>query len=117
MQFPAVLALNGVTLTFLEGEVHGIIGENGAGESTLLRILAGLQAPTAGELHRDGKTIHFHSVAEALGCGIAMIHQELNLVDTLTAAENVFLGKEPSRFGVLNRGAMNQVTRVLLDRV
>src|SRR5512143_3065588 len=110
MQFPAVRALGGVTLTFEEAEVHGIIGENGAGKSTFMRILSGLQAPTSGSVALDGRDVEFESVGEALASGIAMIHQELNLADSLTAAENVFLGKEPHRFGVLDRATMNRRT-------
>jgi ribose transport system ATP-binding protein len=117
MQFPAVRALDGVFLTIEEGEVHGIIGENGAGKSTLMRILAGLQEPTSGSIALDGKVASFSSVGMALSKGIAMIHQELNLADSLTAAENVFLGKEPHRLGVLDRKSMNRRTAMLLERV
>lgn len=117
VQFPAVLALDGVSLSFEEGEVHGIIGENGAGKSTLMRVLAGLQEPTSGSIHSNDSAKHFRSVGEALKEGIAMIHQELNLVDGLTVAENVFLGKEPHRLGLLNRSEMNAKTAEYLKRV
>ena len=117
VQFPAVRALDGVSLSFEEGEVHGIIGENGAGKSTLMRVLAGLQEPTSGSVLRNGEVKHFRFVGDAVNEGIAMIHQELNLVDTLSAAENVFLGKEPHRFGVLNRAEMNAKTTDYLKRV
>ena len=117
VQFPAVRALDGVSLDFEEGEVHGIIGENGAGKSTLMRVLAGLQEPTSGSVLCGGEVKHFRFVGDAVNEGIAMIHQELNLVDTLTAAENVFLGKEPHRFGVLNRAEMNAKTAEYLKRV
>ena len=117
VQFPAVRALDGVSLSFEEGEVHGIIGENGAGKSTLMRVLAGLQEPTSGSIYSNESVKHFRSVGEALKEGIAMIHQELNLVDGLTAAENVFLGKEPHRLGVLNRSEMNAKTAEYLKRV
>jgi ribose transport system ATP-binding protein len=117
VQFPAVRALDGVSLSFEEGEVHGIIGENGAGKSTLMRVLAGLQEPTSGAVFNNGAQKDFRSVADALRDGIAMIHQELNLVDGLTAAENVFLGKEPHRLGVLSRSEMNAKTADYLKRV
>lgn len=107
MQFPAVRALDGVSLSFSAGEVHGIIGENGAGKSTLMRILAGLQLPTSGEiLGPEHQRLHFKGVDDALKNGIAMIHQELNLVDTLTVAENIFLGREPTIWGRLDRATM-----------
>lgn len=107
MEFPAVRALDGVSISFEPGEVHAIVGENGAGKSTLMKILSGVQHPTAGTITLDGKEIRLHGVRDALRHGIAMIHQELNLVDELTAAENVFLGREIVRGGRLNRMAMN----------
>jgi len=118
MQFPAVLALDAVTLTFEAGVVHGIIGENGAGKSTLMKILAGLQSPTAGEILGPNHTpLHLKSVNDALKQGIAMIHQELNLVDTLTVAENIFLGREPTVFGRLNRAEMRKRSAEFLAQV
>lgn len=117
MQFPAVRALDGVSLAFEAGEVHGIIGENGAGKSTLMRILAGLQLPTSGEIWSDGRRVRFRDVGEALAAGIAMIHQELNLVDPLSVAENVFLGREPRRAGILDRARMNADTAEYLRKV
>lgn len=117
MQFPAVRALDGVSFSFEEAEVHGIVGENGAGKSTLMRILAGVLQPTSGAVLLDGKEIRFHSVRDALKNGIAMIHQELDLVDDLTAAENVFLGSELSRFGLIRKREMIERTRELLGCV
>jgi ribose transport system ATP-binding protein len=117
MEFPAVRALDGVSLAFEQGEVYGIIGENGAGKSTLMRILAGLQAPTSGQILWNGMEIRLRGVADALQRGIAMIHQELNLVDTLSAAENIFLGREKSRLGILDRREMNRRAKEFLGRV
>lgn len=117
MQFPAVRALKGVSLSFEPGTVHGIIGENGAGKSTLMRILAGLQQPTEGQVFLDGNPVLLHGVRDALSRGIAMIHQELNLVDTLSAADNVFLGRELSALGKLDRKGMIAHTRRYLDAV
>ena len=116
-QFPAVRALDGVSLVFEKAEVHGIVGENGAGKSTLMRILAGLDQPTAGGLVAAGVEFQLHGVRDALDKGIAMIHQELNLVDDLTAAENIFLGREPTRRGVLDRAQMRAETLEVLQRV
>ncbi|MDZ4753656.1 MAG: sugar ABC transporter ATP-binding protein [Phycisphaerae bacterium] len=95
--FPATKALDGVSLRFGKGEVHGLVGENGAGKSTLMKILAGIYLPDAGTILVDDKPRVFRSVSEAGACGIAMIHQELNLVGALSVAENIFLGREPRR--------------------
>ncbi len=115
MEFPAVRALDGVSIAFESGEVHGIVGENGAGKSTLMKILSGIQSPTSGEVLLDEKPVHLSGVREAQSKGIAMIHQELNLVDELTVAENVFLGREIVRFGVVDRAAMIQQTESTLS--
>ena len=116
-KFPAVLALDGVDLEFAPGEVHGVIGENGAGKSTLMKILSGVQPPTSGEIWLDGKPIRLHGVGDALSHGIAMIHQELNLVDELTAAENIFLGREKTSMGILERGPMQTAADGFLREV
>ncbi len=117
MQFPAVRALDGVSIAFGEGEVHGIVGENGAGKSTLMKILSGVQHATSGSLILDGAPIRLTGVRDALGRGIAMIHQELNLVDDLTVAENVFLGRELTKGGLLDRDQMIRETQKYLDQV
>ncbi|MCB8933518.1 MAG: sugar ABC transporter ATP-binding protein [Fimbriimonadaceae bacterium] len=116
-EFPAVRALDDVSLAFEMGEVHGLVGENGAGKSTLMKILSGLEQPTAGSLLAAGVEFHLASVREALDKGIAMIHQELNLVDDLTVAENIFLGREPQRRGMLDRQAMRTESAKTLERV
>ncbi|MCA0361745.1 MAG: ATP-binding cassette domain-containing protein, partial [Armatimonadetes bacterium] len=115
--YPGVNALQGVSLDFAVGEVHGVIGENGAGKSTLMKILAGVEAPSAGVVRVHGEPRTFHGVPDALKVGIAMIHQELNLIDDLTVAENIFLGRELTQAGKLNRSAMNQAAQELLTRV
>lgn len=117
VQYPAVRALDGVSLTFEAGEVHGVIGENGAGKSTLMNVLAGLRRPSEGLLVVNDRESRFNTVQDALTAGIAMIHQELNLVDSLSVAENIFLGREPVAGGVLNRGQMGQRATPLLARV
>jgi ribose transport system ATP-binding protein len=117
MQFPAVRALDGVSLVFESGEVHGIVGENGAGKSTMMKILSGLQNPTMGQVLLDGEPLVLHGVRDALEKGIAMIHQELNLVDHLTVSENVFLGREITKGGVLDRTRMAELTQQYLDQV
>lgn len=117
VEFPGVRALNSVSLSFSAGEVHGIIGENGAGKSTLMRVLSGLQQPTDGELLLEGNSIGIPSVRAALKYGIAIIHQELNLVDDLTVAENIFLGREPTKLGIVNEQSMETEASWWLGRV
>ncbi|MDR3691021.1 MAG: sugar ABC transporter ATP-binding protein [Fimbriimonas sp.] len=117
MEFPAVRALDGVSLSFERGEVHGIVGENGAGKSTLMKILGGVQRPTSGTMELDDSPISLGGVREALRHGIAMIHQELNLVDELTVAENVFLGREVTKAGLLVRTRMVEETDKILRQV
>ncbi|HJP82511.1 MAG TPA: ATP-binding cassette domain-containing protein, partial [Fimbriimonadaceae bacterium] len=117
MQFPAVRALDGVTIDFEPGLVHGIVGENGAGKSTLMKIMSGLQSPTTGTVLLDGNPIQLSGVRDALAHGIAMIHQELNLVDELTVAENVFLGREITHRGLLDKTEMGRLTAEYLNEI
>ncbi len=95
--FPGVRALQGVQFDLYPGEVHALMGENGAGKSTLIRILAGAQRPDAGTIHIDGKPARIHSPRDAERLGIGVIYQEFNLVPTLSARENLFLGREKRR--------------------
>ncbi|MDX3106047.1 sugar ABC transporter ATP-binding protein [Nonomuraea angiospora] len=92
--FPGVRALDGVSLTVAEGEVVALLGENGAGKSTLMNILAGVFKDYEGEIEIGGEVAHIHSPKDARRHGIAMIHQELNLVPELSVADNIFLGRE-----------------------
>ncbi len=119
-RFPGVRALDDVSLTVASGEVLALIGENGAGKSTLLKILAGVQPPDSGEIFVDGKLARFRGVEDALSMGIALIHQELNLADNLDLAGNIFLGREPTRRGLLDiprmhREAAHWLTRIGLE--
>ncbi|MHB1155746.1 MAG: sugar ABC transporter ATP-binding protein [Phycisphaerales bacterium] len=97
-RFANVRALDDVCLNFRAGEIHGIIGENGAGKSTLMNLLAGIGAPGAGTIYWRGQAVTFADPAEAIRRGIAMVHQELNLVSELSVAENIFLGRSPGGF-------------------
>lgn len=99
-QFPGVLALDGVHLSLAKGEVLAVLGENGAGKSTLMKIMAGVQTADSGKISIDGKELSIRSPQDALQCGIALIHQELNLADNLEVGANLFLGREPRSFGI-----------------
>ncbi len=116
-RFPGVIALEDVSLSVGQGEIVAVIGENGAGKSTLMKILAGIHQPDAGEIVFDGKAVSFASVKEAQALGIALIHQELNLADNLDVAGNVFLGREPQRFGFVDEKSMSQATQKLLTQL
>lgn len=117
MEFPGVKALDQVSCTFLQGEVHGLIGENGAGKSTLLKIISGVQHPTSGTLEIDGKPAKLNGVKSAEALGISMIHQELNLIETLSIAENISLGSEPRKGPLLDKETMIQNAKIALDKV
>ncbi|RFU82301.1 sugar ABC transporter ATP-binding protein [Streptomyces triticagri] len=113
--FPGVRALKGVDLTVHSGEVVALLGENGAGKSTLMNILAGLHSDYEGVIERDGERVDIHRPKDAARHGIGMIHQELNLVPGLSAAENILLGREPrTSRGTVDRKAMDRRAAALL---
>ena len=100
--FGGVQALRGVDFTLLAGQIHGLAGENGAGKSTMMKIIAGVHGADAGRMRVDGKDVHFRSSRDALTAGIGMVHQELSVAPELSVAENVFLGAQPvNRLGVV----------------
>jgi D-xylose transport system ATP-binding protein len=117
--FPGVKALDGVTFDLNQGEIHALVGENGAGKSTLIKILAGVypHPEFGGEIVLDGSERRFASVRESEQAGIAIIFQELSLVKELSAAENIFLGREPGRFGVINWEELYSRAQKLLDNL
>ncbi len=115
--FPGVLALDAVSMHVMPGETLAVIGENGAGKSTLMKILAGIEAPDSGSLRLDGGPVAFKSPGAAIAAGISLIHQELNLHENLSVAENIFLGREPNRGGWVDRGKMIEEAAVYLQRV
>lgn len=100
--FDGVQALSSVSLSVKKGEIHALMGENGAGKSTLMKILLGVFQPESGTIKLDGKEVKFSKTLEAINSGIAMVYQELNSVNNLSAAENIFLGKEKIKksFGI-----------------
>jgi len=116
-RFPGVLALNDVSLDVLPGEVLGLLGENGAGKSTLLKILSGAQAPDAGSIALDGEELRFAAPYEAQARGIVTIYQEFNLIPTLSVAENLMIGRERGRAGVIHWPATMRAAREALDRL
>lgn len=116
-RFPGVRALHKVDLTLAKGEVLAVLGENGAGKSTLMKILAGVQQPDTGEILLDGLPVEIGSVQDALKLGIALIHQELNLADNLDVAANIFLGREPRKFGFIDKAKVCAEAKQFLDRV
>jgi ribose transport system ATP-binding protein len=99
--FAGVTALKDVDFELRYGEVHALMGENGAGKSTLMKILAGVQTQYQGAIQVEGRALSFGAVRNAEEAGVAMIHQELNLVPDLSVADNIFLGREPLIAGVL----------------
>lgn len=100
--FPGVRALDGVTFDLVPGEIHALVGENGAGKSTLMKILGGVYSEHGGEIRIGGNREAFHSVRDAQRAGVAVVFQELSLVRQLSVGENIFLGREPNRLGVVD---------------
>ena len=103
MQYPGTRALDDVTFHLRRGTVSALIGENGAGKSTLVKILAGVAQPTSGSIVLEGAEIVMRSVRDADAQGIGMIHQELNLCPNLSVAENIFLARELTAHGLLDK--------------
>ncbi|WP_374563341.1 sugar ABC transporter ATP-binding protein [Ideonella sp.] len=115
--FGPVQVLHGVSFALKAGRIHGLLGENGAGKSTLMKIAAGYEAPSGGELRIDGQPVRFDGSRDAEAAGIVLIHQEFNLADDLTVAQNVFLGHERRRGLWLDDAAMRAETAALLSEV
>jgi ribose transport system ATP-binding protein len=119
-RFPGVVALNAVDLDVYPAEVVALIGENGAGKSTLMKIIGGVYQPDAGHLRIDGQPVVIHSVSDAIRLGIGFIHQELNVLDNLDVAGNIFMGREPVRGGplrLIDRRRMEREAQVYIERL
>lgn len=115
--FPGTIALDKVDFNVYRGKVNVLIGENGAGKSTLMKIIAGVEEPTEGELLYEGKPVHFKSPLEASHAGIGIIYQELDLFPNLSVTENIFMGHEVKRLGTIDARAQQGRARELLARL
>ena len=113
--FPGVKALDNVQLTVKEGEVVALMGENGAGKSTLMKCLFGIYRKDNGEIFLDGKEVNFTSPKQALNNGVAMVHQELNQVRQRNIQDNIWLGKYPTKFGIVDEKKMYDDTKAIFD--
>ena len=116
-RFPGVVALGGVDLDVLPGEVHCLLGQNGAGKSTLIKVLAGVHQADEGAIEWLGERVTLHHPQAAMDLGVATMYQELDLVEGLTVAENIFLGHEPTRFGFSQRTSARRKAATLLARL
>lgn len=116
-RFPGVLALNQVDFDVRAGEVHALVGENGAGKSTMINILAGVLQPSGGKMLLDGTPVVFHNPADAQRAGISVIFQEFNLIPHLSVAENIFINREPTRNGMIDWTNMNKRAAEALKRL
>ena len=116
--FPGVLALDDVSFRLKRGHVHALMGENGAGKSTLMKIIAGIYTPDSGSFKLKGQEIKLTSPLDALRYGIAMIHQELNLMNFMTVAENIWIRREPlNGLGFVRHDEMRRRTKELFERL
>ncbi len=116
-RFPGVVALNDVSVQFYPGEVHAVVGENGAGKSTLMKVMVGAYKPDKGTLIFQGEPVSFNHPVEAQEMGISIIYQEFNLLPERTVAQNIFLGREPSSFGVINMRQLNKQAEAVLEDI
>ncbi|MEQ8346373.1 MAG: sugar ABC transporter ATP-binding protein [Sneathiellaceae bacterium] len=116
-RFGSTAALSAVSLQGHAGSVHAVTGENGAGKSTLMKLLAGVHRPDEGEILLNGRAVAFSGPGAALHAGISTVFQELTLLPNLSVAENIFLGREPRRGPLLDRGRMRREARLALDRL
>lgn len=115
--FPGVIALSGASLTVRRGEVHALVGQNGAGKSTMMKILAGAYRRDGGAVLFDGHPVDFRTPQQAQASGVSTIYQEIHLVPYRSVAENIFMGREPRRFGFIDWRMMNRRASMVLDRM
>ncbi|MBE6957421.1 MAG: sugar ABC transporter ATP-binding protein [Ruminococcaceae bacterium] len=115
--FSGVHALKGVDFDLRAGEVHALMGENGAGKSTLIKVLCGIYKRDGGTVEYLGQPVEFNHIAESQNAGISVIHQELNMMNDLTVAQNIFIGRESMAGGLINDGEMEQRSQELFDHL
>ena len=116
-RFSGVHALRGVDFDLYAGEVHALMGENGAGKSTLMKVLCGIHAYDSGSIKYFGKKVKFASIAESQAAGISIIHQELNMMNHLTVAQNIYIGREPMKGGFIDDRKMEADATELFKRI
>lgn len=116
-RFPGVQALDDVSVKFYSGEIHAVVGENGAGKSTLMKIMAGAYYPDKGQILFEGEEVSFSHPENALKMGISIIYQEFNLLPERTVAQNIFLGREPSKFGLVDYRQLNNLAKQVLEEI
>jgi ribose transport system ATP-binding protein len=117
-EFPGVKALKSVDLNIYKGKIMALLGENGAGKSTLMKILTGVYEKTSGEIFLNGESVQIKNTREAQNMGIAIIHQELNLISNLSIGENIFLGREPvNSFGKIEWKKLYNASKLIMDRL
>ncbi len=115
--FPGVHALDHVDLEVRKGEVHALMGENGAGKSTLMKVLTGIYTKDSGTITYEGKEVEFHNPREAQEAGIVIVHQELNMMNHLTVAQNIFIGREIMKGKLIDDAKMNEEARKLFNQL
>ena len=115
--FSGVHALKGVNFELKAGEVHALMGENGAGKSTLIKVLCGIHKNDGGTIEYFGEQVSFHNIAESQAAGISVIHQELNMMNHLTVAQNMFIGREMMSHGFINDKKMEEQAQLLFDKM
>ncbi|MGN1004972.1 MAG: sugar ABC transporter ATP-binding protein, partial [Aristaeellaceae bacterium] len=115
--FPGVHALDHVNLEVRRGEIHALMGENGAGKSTLMKVLTGIYTKDSGTITYEGKEVEFHGPKEAQEAGIVIVHQELNMMNHLTVAQNIFIGREFMKGGIIDDAKMNAESKKLFDQL
>src|SRR5688500_3416891 len=116
-QFPGVMALSDVDFRLFPGEIHALMGENGAGKSTLIKVLTGVYDIDGGEIRLGGEPIRITGPLPAQQAGVSTVYQEVNLCTNLSVAENIFIGREPRRFGRIQWGLMRRRATELLARL
>ena len=117
VRFPGVVALERVSFELRPGQVHALVGENGAGKSSLIKVLTGVYHHDEGEIRLEGRPVSFSGPASAQAAGISTIYQEIDLIPLMTVAQNIFLGREPrNRFGFVDYRAVNSQSAEILRR-